>query len=634
MHYSNPPSNEPQAPVIDWQNIFQAVGHAMLILDPQYRILAANAAAISALGMPEKELRHQKCHQVFHGSETPPVHCPMTSLLESGRFETAEMEVEALGGVYLVSCTPVDDSAGRIVNIIHTATDITERIEAGMALRQREHLYRAYFEDALSGDYISTPEGTLIDCNPAFVKMFGFSSKTEAMNTDMQRLYGSPVDRNVFIEQLKTEKKLLHNELSMKRLNGEQIYVMENVVGTFDEQGDLVQFKGYLIDITEQKNLEAQLRQAAKMEAIGTLAGGIAHDFNNILMAIQGNASLALMDTGHSSEAYQRIEDIITCVKDASQLTMKLLGFARGGKYDVLPTDLNRLVLKSYETFGRTQKDIRFIPQLETAIWTVEVDRGQIEQVLLNLYVNAWQAMPSGGSLYINSRNVVLDSAFTAPYAIKPGPYVKIAVTDTGIGMDDRILERIFEPFFTTKEIGRGTGLGLASAYGIIQNHKGIITVDSKIGIGSTFAIFLPASEKTPAPDRRPYDHLHTKGNETVLLVDDEDINIDVTRRILERMGYQPLVAKNGFEALNIYRQNLEKIDIVILDMIMPDMNGSETYDRLRQLNPNVKVLLSSGYSVDGMATSILSKGCNGFIQKPFTVDKLSQKLRQILDAS
>ncbi|MFZ5573139.1 MAG: response regulator [Thermodesulfobacteriota bacterium] len=631
----NPFFNTSQAPgadVMDWRRIFQAVGHAMLILDPQFRILAANQAAVDSLGYPETDLHLRKCHTVFHGLESPPANCPMVSLLKTGKFETAQMEVEALDGVYLVSCTPVLDQRGAVSEIVHTATDISGRKAAEAALAEREKLYRSYFEDALSGDYISTPEGTLIDCNPAFVEMFGFPSREAAMTTDMRRIYDSPVDRTAFIDQLTKEKKLVRKELSMKRLNGERIHVLENVVGTFDEKGELLRFKGYLIDISDQKKLEAQLRQAAKMEAIGTLAGGIAHDFNNMLMAIQGNASLALADSDRSSEVHARIENIIQCVRDASQLTMKLLGFARGGKYDVTATDMNQLILKTYETFGRTKKDIRFFRQLENPIWTVEVDRVQIEQVLLNLYVNAWQAMPGGGSLYIHSQNMVLQEDLTAPYNAEPGRYVKVSVTDTGVGMEPAVLERVFEPFFTTKEIGRGTGLGLASAYGIVQNHKGFIMVKSELGVGSTFTIFLPASKKKAAPAASADHHPHARGSETILLVDDEAVNIDVTRRILEKLGYHPLWADNGFAALDIYRQNKAGIDLVILDLIMPDMSGAETYDRLKEINPRVKVLLSSGYSIDGTAAAMLSQGCKGFIQKPFTVEKLSQKIRRILD--
>jgi two-component system cell cycle sensor histidine kinase/response regulator CckA len=232
------------------------------------------------------------------------------------------------------------------------------------------------------------------------------------------------------------------------------------------------------------------------MEAIGTLAGGIAHDFNNLLMAIQGRTSIMLMDKDSSHPDFGHLKGIEGYIGSAADLTKQLLGFARGGKYEVKPTDLNELIKKETRMFGRTKKEITIHEKYEDNLWPVEVDRGQIQQVLLNLYVNAWQAMPSGGELYIRTQNVTLDENYLKPHQFEPGRYVQISITDTGIGMDKATRERIFDPFFTTKEIGRGTGLGLASAYGILKNHGGFINVYSEKGHGSTFNIYLPASEK------------------------------------------------------------------------------------------------------------------------------------------
>ena len=265
-------------------------------------------------------------------------------------------------------------------------------------------------------------------------------------------------------------------------------------------------------------------------------------------------------------------------------------------------------------------------------IWTVEADPNQIDQVLLNLYVNSWQAMPGGGTLYLETENVILDEDAVYPYDIKPGKFVKITVTDTGIGMDESTRQRIFDPFFTTKAVDRGTGLGLASAYGIIKNHGGIIHADSEVGHGSTFSIFLPFSEKVAMAEKKKSTEM-SKGEGIVLLVDDEEMIINVGIPMLKRIGYQTLMAKSGTEALKIYQQNKDKIILVILDMVMPEMGGGETYDRLKVINPEIKVLLSTGYSMDGQATDILKRGCNGFIQKPFNMEELSQKIRSVLDS-
>jgi len=307
------------------------------------------------------------------------------------------------------------------------------------------------------------------------------------------------------------------------------------------------------------------------------------------------------------------------------------LGFARGGKYEVRPTDLNELVMMSSKMFSRTKKEITIQSKYQEGLWAVEVDQGQIEQVLLNFYVNAWQAMPGGGKLFIQTKNVILDETYANLFKLAPGKYVKITVMDTGVGMDESTIQRVFDPFFTTQEMGRGTGLGLASAYGIIKNHGGVIYVYSEIGEGTTFNIYLPASEKEITKEKRPLEEV-LKASGTILLVDDEEMIVDVGGQMLEKLGFEVLIAGSGKEAMEVYKKNRDRIGIVILDMIMPDMGGGETYDKLKEINPDIKVLLSSGYSINGQATEILDRGCNGFIQKPFDMEKLSHSIRKIID--
>ncbi|HED01074.1 MAG TPA: hybrid sensor histidine kinase/response regulator [Proteobacteria bacterium] len=382
----------------------------------------------------------------------------------------------------------------------------------------------------------------------------------------------------------------------------------------------------------EKKQLAMRLQQAQKMESIGTLAGGIAHDFNNLLMGIMGHISLMLLRTDSDPQLFEHLKAIEDIVQKGSDLTKQLLGFARGGKYEVKLTDLNGLIEKTLELFGRTKKEMRIHSKYQKGIWPVEVDRGQIEQVLLNLYVNAWEATPGGGEFFVETSNVVLDKNYIKPFAVRPGHYVKISVTDTGVGMDKATQKRIFEPFFTTKEMGRGAGLGLASAYGIIKNHGGMINVYSEIGHGTTFNVYLPASEKdaTVFEEHKVAEEI-LKGTETVLIVDDEAIVLDVCKDMLTEIGYKVLVARSGREAVEIYGKQKEEIDLVILDMIMPDMGGGEAYDRIKEMHPKAKVLLSSGYSIDGEASEILARGCNGFIQKPFNIKELYEKIRALL---
>ena len=381
----------------------------------------------------------------------------------------------------------------------------------------------------------------------------------------------------------------------------------------------------------EKKNLEAQLLVAQRLESIGTLAGGVAHDFNNLLMGIQGRTSIMLMKKTPSEKEFEHLKGIEEYVKSAAALTRQLLGFARGGKYEVEATDLNRLLIKQNQMFGRTMKEVRIKEKLETGLWATEVDRGQIEQVLMNLYVNAWQAMPDGGDLFVQTNNIIIGEDYNKLYKANPGRYVKISITDTGIGMDEETQQKIFDPFFTTKKMGRGTGLGLASAYGIIKNHNGFINVYSEINEGTSFNIYLPISEEqVVARDELP--DIVRKGTETILLVDDESFIVDVGKTLLDSLGYNVWIARGGEEAVEHYSKNHDTIDIVILDLIMPDLGGGKVFDRLREINPAAKVLLSSGYSIDGQATEILRRGCNGFIQKPFTTNELSKKIRDVLE--
>jgi CheY-like chemotaxis protein len=364
---------------------------------------------------------------------------------------------------------------------------------------------------------------------------------------------------------------------------------------------------------------------------LGTLAGGIAHNFNNVLMGIQGRASLMLIDKDPSHPDFEHLKGIEEYVQNAAGLTKDLLGFARGGKYEVRPTNLNELIKHENRMFAQTKKEIRIYGKYDKSLWNVKVDQGQMRQALLNLYLNAWQAMPGGGDLYVKTENVTIDENYVKPFEIKAGQYVKISVTDKGIGMDEATTEKIFDPFFSTQEIGKGTGLGLASVYGIVKNHGGFINVYSEKGKGTNFSIYLPVLEKEITEEKKPSREV-LKGKGGILLVDDEQMIIDVGKQLVEKLGYRVITAKSGKEAIDVYNEKRNDIDIVILDMIMPGMGGGETYDRLKETNPDIKVLLSSGYSINGQAREILDRGCNGFIQKPFNMKEISHKIKGILE--
>jgi signal transduction histidine kinase/CheY-like chemotaxis protein len=383
-------------------------------------------------------------------------------------------------------------------------------------------------------------------------------------------------------------------------------------------------------ELSERQRLEKQLIQAQKMEAIGTLAAGIAHDFNNLMMAIQGRTSLMLGDIDPSHPFHEPLKGIEAHLRNATDLTRRLLGFARGGKYEVRSIHVNDVIREQNRLFGRTRKEITIEETLAPSLWTVKADQSQIEQVLLNLYINAWQAMPSGGTLRIRTENKVFDEDQVRPHQARAGEYVVISVSDTGIGMDAETQRRIFEPFFTTKEMGHGNGLGLASVYGIVRNHDGFIRVQSRPNRGTSFMICIPAQRRTVAVERKSNTEL-VRGGGTVLLVDDEPMILEIGKMMLQRLGFEVQTACGGEEALQVFKVDPARIALVILDMIMPDLSGGETFDRLKAIRPEVKVLLSSGYSIDGEAAGILERGCSGFIQKPFDIQALSMKIRQIL---
>jgi len=545
--------------------------------------------------------------------------------MEAGRFEETDLKLlETLAGSAAIAI-----ENARLYE--KGQKEIATRKKTEEALRESENRYRTVLEANPDSVIVYDMEGRVTYLNPTFTRIFGWS---------LEERLGKKMDIFVPEEDWPNTKRMIEKVLAGENVSGIETHrytkagdiIPVSISGAIynDRDGNPAGSVVNIRDISEQKKLEAQIQQSQKMEAIGTLAGGIAHDYNNLLMGILGNVSLISLDFDSSHPYYKKLKNIEKYVRSGADLTKQLLGFAKGGKYEVKPVDINDLLEKSSEMFSRTRKEIRIHRKYQKDIWSVEVDLSQIEQVLLNLYVNAGQAMPGGGSLYLQTENVTLNENYVRHFSAKKGDYVKMSVKDTGVGMDENTIKRIFDPFFTTKNRSRGTGLGLASAYGIIKNHGGIINAHSMIGQGSTFDVYLPASPKKIV-QKEELNREALKGSETVLLIDDEDIIIDIGGQILERLGYRTLMARSGEEAIEIYQANKNEINIVILDMIMPDMGGGETYDRLKKINPEIKVLLSSGFSIDGQASEIINRGCNAFIQKPFNVEQLSRKIRGIL---
>jgi len=392
----------------------------------------------------------------------------------------------------------------------------------------------------------------------------------------------------------------------------------------------------FFMDITErlqaqqnQKRLELKLNRAQKMEALGTLAGGVAHDFNNLMATALAYVSLMLCEIDPLHPHCEYLSNIEKQIRQASRLTSQLLGYARQGQYEVKPVCLNRLVREVSETFSRTRKNICLHFELQPDLHSIECDQDQLEQVLLNLFVNASDAMPGGGHLRLKTRNIAHTEITGGKFDPKPGNYVELQVADSGIGISPDILDRIFDPFFTTKEKGHGTGLGLASVFGIVKAHGGYIDVASLAGQGATFTLYFPATQKNSAEiteEKKPL----ARGKGAILLVDDEKMVLEAASRMLCKLGFEVHCAGGGRAAIELFERNAGELDMVILDMVMPEIGGEEVYQRIKRIKPEIKVLVSSGYDYSGKIKELLNRECDGFIHKPFSLGELSEKLQEL----
>ena len=553
------------------------------------------------------------------------------TVLESGAWVGEIMAKRKDGTSFDVEvvASTVTDETGKLICRMGSFVDITERKKAEDALRESELKFRSLFD--LSPQPVALTDlntGILLDANKRFCEVTQYARENLIGNTVTDLGLWSEEERGKFIDELTKTGEANGINAHIKAKDGTILDVLL-FAKTIQLGGKSLIFSTF-IDFARQRRLEARLHHAQRMEALGTLAGGIAHNFNNLLMGIQGNASLMLLDTPPGNPHYERLLNIEQQVESGSKLAKQLLGYAREGRYEIQPIDLNRLLRETSGTFGATRKEIRVHQELAEDLYIVTGDQGQIEQALFNLYINAADAMPGGGDLFIKTANVTSPVTQDQHLDQQPGKYVLLSVSDTGIGMDKKTMERIFDPFFTTKDMSKGTGL--ASVYGIVRNHDGTINVYSEKGEGTTFLISLPASRhQALKEDIEPTGVTPGKGN--ILLVDDEEMILGVASQMLEKMGYHVLKAKSGEEAIQLYKENKDTIDLVILDMIMPGVGGGKTCDTIKEINPSIKILLSSGYSLENQATEIRGRTWDGFIQKPFKMNRLSRKIREILDS-
>lgn len=609
-----------------------------ILLHKDFKTVFANKALADILGFGSVDeiMELPSLFEFIHPQERERL-AGYTKAIEAGKEAPSHFEVQAIGRdgstIWLDTLQRVVTWKGQQA-IQATVFDITQRKGAEEALRESEIRNRSILETARDAIISINEEGLIESFNQSSEQIFGYTAEEVIgrnvdilMRDDLRKHHQKGFERYHKTGVSNIIGKTI--EVSGKRKDG-SIIPLEMTIGEA-KLIDKKRFTGVLRDITERKQMEMQFHHAQKLEAVGTLAGGIAHNFNNLLGIILGNITLMRAQMDRGNPHYEILSKIETKVLSGSELSKQLLGFARGGKYELKSVNLNTLILHISDMFGRAHKAIRIDKKLDAGLWNGNVDEGQIEQVLLNLLVNSWQAMPRGGEINIQSGNVNLDDDFVKPHQMQAGKFVKLSVTDTGMGMDKELQTRIFEPFFTTKEMTQGSGLGLASAYGIVKNHEGIITVESEPGKGTTFEIYLPATDEEPAKQEEA-SNKRRRGTGTILLVDDEEELISAGQLSLKMLGYDVLVANDGNRALEIFEKDKERVDLVILDMIMPGKGGGEVFDKLREMKPDVKVLLSSGYSLEGEAQEIMNRGCEGFIQKPFALDTLSLKLFEVLE--
>jgi two-component system, cell cycle sensor histidine kinase and response regulator CckA len=504
------------------------------------------------------------------------------------------------------------------------------------ALRRSEARYRSLVQSAVYGIYRSSLEGRFFDVNPALIAMLGYDSAEEVLALDPKSdVFLDPSEQERVMREFQRGTRLDNVEVRWKRKDGSAITVRLSgrAVNSPEEAAEVLELIAE--DITERRVLENQFRQAQKMEAVGRLAGGVAHDFNNLLMVISGYAEVLLEQTRKGNPLYPKIEAIHQAADRATTLTRQLLAFSRKQLLELKVVDLN-IIIEDMERLLRPLigENIELHTQLASDLGRTRADAGQIEQVIMNLVVNSKDAMPTGGKINIQTANARLnneDRRREYTY-IQPGIYVVLSVTDTGEGMDKETQSRIFEPFFTTKEKGKGTGLGLSTVYGIIKQSGGYVLVESEPRLGTTFRIYLPRVEDTLEP-AGPMGASRSQaiGSETVLLVEDEESVRQLVRETLESKGYKVLEAENGEAALQIVSDYSGKIDVLITDVVMPGMSGRELSARLCASYPETKVLYLSGYTEDAIVHEGVVDPDTAFLQKPFTLQMLSRKVREVL---
>jgi PAS domain S-box-containing protein len=605
--------------------------------------LAVNEAACQHYGYTRKEFLAMTIRDIRLAEEVPALLQSLAS--QSDEFHKAGIwrhrKKDGTGIAVEIASHPLLFT-GRPAQLI-LATDVTERMRAEEALRQSEQKYRDIFDFATVGIYQSRHDGSLITVNAPLAEILDYDSPEDLLRHNLDEIYADPAERLALIARFEPAGKAHRQEVLWKRKDGTPIWLELDARAVRSADGTTRYFEGFVHDISERKKseeekrrLQEQLVQAQKMEAVGQLAGGIAHDFNNLLTAITGYSELLLGELPPEDLRRSHAEEIRKAGERAASLTQQLLAFSRRQVLEPKVLDVN-VVVSDIERMLRRLigEHIELKTRKAADLWKVKADPGQIEQAILNLVLNARDAMPSGGTLAIETSNADLDQEFARSHVpTQPGSYVMVAVSDTGIGISEEVKARLFEPFFTTKERGKGTGLGLSTTYGIVKQSGGYLWCDSEVGRGTRFQVFLPRVEEpvSEVVERKTSPPIHP-GDETVLLVEDEPEVRSLVQRILKTQGYTVVTAANPDEALAVAREFKGPIQLMVTDVVMPGMSGLQLAERLNPTRPDMKVLFVSGYTNDAIGhQGVLDPG-TAFLQKPFTPNTLARKVREVLEA-
>ncbi len=616
--------------------IVQASGDAILCLDRNGTILSWNRAAEQIYGYAAAEAVGHPIALLLPPDRSGEYRELMTRLDRGGPAEHFESERVRRDGRRItvsLSASPLKDQAGDIIGLSITSRDITDRLRSEEELRKLS----SAIEQSPVSILITDAQGRIEFVNPKFTQMTGYRAD-EAQGENPRILKSGHTSDEEYRRLWATISggQVWQGELLNRKKDGDLFWEKATIAPVRSGRGEITHFIAIKEDITDRKKLEDQLRHSQKMEAVGLLAGGIAHDFNNILTAIIGYSTLLDMKMPAGDPLRLNVTQIIVSANRAAELTHSLLAFSRKQVIHLEPLDLNQAVRQT-ETFLQRllPEDIELQLHLVPEPLTCQTDRGQLEQVLMNLASNSRDAMPQGGRIVIETGRIVIDSEFILSHGYgELGDYALISFSDTGIGMDETTRPQIFEPFFTTKEVGKGTGLGLAMVYGMVKQHGGYITVDSEPGRGTTFRIYLPlvldpAAREVPDLGEEP---AFAGGTETILVADDDAVLRNLAEEVLIQFGYTVLTAADGEEALDRFRENLERIDLAILDVVMPKRNGREVFDTIRLLRPQLPVLFISGYTDEVIHRHGVIGPTQEFIQKPMSPLVLLKKVREVLD--